>query len=162
GSATVQLASQTTPATATILLGSYDGVTGKVIAEGTTQPSVGTRVIIQYNGQQLEARTDATASYTSQRIPPPLPPPPPPPGSLPPHLIVPAPDAPPSAGSHSASRETRRGPFPPPALPPASPPPRLLGIFPADGASKVAPDTQLKFTFNRAIQNSQMTTSYFH
>ena len=42
-----------------------------------------------------------------------------------------------------------------------STPPRLVAIFPADGATKVAPDTQLKFTFSRAVRDDQLNSGYF-
>ncbi|HEV2718851.1 MAG TPA: Ig-like domain-containing protein, partial [Thermoanaerobaculia bacterium] len=155
GSATVQLNSQTTPATATILLGSYDSVTGKVLAEGTTQPSVGTRVILQYNNQQFEARTDATGSYSFLGIATPL-------GGLTVHFIYLGPDDATIGAQQNVVLQTGAGLVHAPDVTLDSTPPRLLGIFPADAATKVAPDTQLKFTFNRAIRNDQMTTGYFH
>src|SRR5204863_1600106 len=42
-----------------------------------------------------------------------------------------------------------------------STPPRMVGIFPADGATKVAPDTQLKFTFRRAVRDDQLNSGFF-
>src|SRR5262249_40778673 len=42
-----------------------------------------------------------------------------------------------------------------------STPPRLIAIFPADGSTKVAPDTTLKFTFSRAVRDDQLNNGYF-
>src|SRR5205085_12027384 len=71
GATSVSLNIQTQAANATILLGSYGGVTGKVIAE-VGGPSAGTRVFAAFSGVNLETRTDATGAYTFQGIATPL------------------------------------------------------------------------------------------
>jgi len=159
GSTSVALTSQTTPATANIILGSYGGVTGKVIAEGTvSSPSAGTRVFASLLATQLETRTDSTGAYTFQGIATPA-------NGLTVHLIYLGPDDNTIGGQQDVILLSGQGIVTAPDITLDSTPPRLIGIFPADGASKVAPDTQLKFTFNRAMRGDQLTSGgngYFH
>ena len=159
GSTSVALTSQTIPAIANILLGSYGGVTGKVIAEGTvSSPSAGTRVFANIGSTQLETRTDSTGAYTFQGIATPA-------NGLTVHLIYLGPDDNTIGGQQDVILLSGQGIVTAPDITLDSTPPRLIGIFPADGASKVAPDTQLKFTFNRAMRGDQLTSGgngYFH
>jgi hypothetical protein len=159
GSTSVTLASQTTPATANILLGSYDSVTGKVFAEGTSSlPSGGTRVFASVGSTQLETRTDATGAYTFQGIATPA-------NGLTIHFIYIGPDDNTIGGQQDVTLQSGQGLVTAPDITLDSTPPRLIGIFPADGASKVAPDTQLKFTFSRAMRSDLLTSGgngYFH
>jgi len=159
GSTSVSLNSQTTPATASILLGSYDSVTGKVFAEGTgSLPSAGTRVLVTWGGIHLETRTDSTGSYTFQGIATP-------PNGLSVHFIYLGPDDNTIGAQQDVTLLSGQGLVTAPSVTLDSTPPRLIGIFPADGASKVAPDTQLKFTFSRAMRSELLTSGgngYFH
>jgi len=158
GSTSVSLTSQTTPATANIILGSYDGVTGKVIAEGTSLPSAGTRVFANIGATQIETRTDSTGVYTFLGIATPA-------NGLTVHLIYLGPDDNTIGGQQDVILLSGQGVVTAPDITLDSTPPRLMGIFPADGASKVAPDTQLKFTFSRAMRSDQLTSGgngYFH
>ncbi|MCU1349489.1 MAG: hypothetical protein JWO56_2519, partial [Acidobacteria bacterium] len=159
GSTSVALTSQTTPASANIILGSYDGVTGKVIAEGTASlPSAGTRVFASLGATQLETRTDSTGAYTFQGIATPA-------NGLTVHFIYLGPDDNTIGGQQDVILLSGQGIVTVPDITLDSTPPRLMGVFPADGASKVAPDTQLKFTFSRAMRSDQLTSGgngYFH
>ncbi|HEV8432160.1 MAG TPA: Ig-like domain-containing protein, partial [Thermoanaerobaculia bacterium] len=158
GSTSVQLNSQSTPATATILLGSYGGITGKVFAEGTTSPSAGTLVLANFGSTQLQTRTDATGTYTFRGIAVP-------PAGLSVRLTYVGPDDSTIGAQQTVTLQSGQGTVPAPDITLDSTPPRLIGIFPADGAQKVAPDTQLKFTFSRPVRNDQLTSGgggYFH
>ncbi|MGA7617237.1 MAG: carboxypeptidase regulatory-like domain-containing protein, partial [Thermoanaerobaculia bacterium] len=153
GAGSVSLASQSQPAEATILLGSYSGVTGYVEAEegGASQS---TRVLAIYDGVTLETRTDVTGRYTLQGIATPL-------AGIDVRLTYLGPDDQTIGATQSVHLANGAGLVEAPAVRLDSTPPHLDSIFPADGASSVAPDTQLRFTFSRAIQSNQLNNGYF-
>jgi hypothetical protein len=154
GATSVALNSQTHPASAYILLGSYGGVTGKVIAE-TGGPSAGTRVFAAFGQTTLESRTDSTGAYTFQGIATP------PSGGTTIGLTYLGPDDNTIGATQSVVLHNGDGILPVPDVTLDSTPPRLVGIFPADSATKVAPDTQLKFTFSRAVRDDQLNSGFF-
>jgi hypothetical protein len=153
GSTSLALTSQTQAANATILLGSYGSVTGKVIAEGGGA-SAGTRVFVSYNGIQLETRTDSTGTYLFQGIVTGL-------SGTTVALTYIGPDDNTVGAAQSVFVPNGGGVVTAPDVTLDSTPPRLTAIFPADNATKVAPDTQLKFTFSRAVRDDQLNNGFF-
>jgi hypothetical protein len=153
GSTSVALTSQSQAANATILLGSYGSVTGKVIAEGGGA-SAGTRVFVSYNGIQLETRTDFTGTYLFQGIVTGL-------SGTTVALTYIGPDDNTVGAAQSVFVPNGGGVVSAPDVTLDSTPPRLTAIFPAENATKVAPDTQLKFTFSRAVRDDQLHSGFF-
>src|SRR5581483_4624405 len=150
-SGSVAIVSQSIPASASIELGTYGAIKGYVDAEGGG-PSVGTRVIASYANGTLETRTDAFGFFEFQGIIASV-------QGTPVNLLYLGPDDATAGASQvvtiygsetkSADRVTLD-----------STPARLLSIFPADGATKVAPNTKLTIAFSRAMKSEQLSGGY--
>jgi len=69
GSTSTSIARSSQPATASIALGSYAGVTGRVYAEADGSPSVGTLVVAYFGNSTAQIRTDGEGRYTILGIP---------------------------------------------------------------------------------------------
>jgi hypothetical protein len=69
GSTSTTIARSSQPATASIALGSYAGVTGRVFAEVDGGPSVGTLVVAYFGNSTAQIRTDGEGRYTILGIP---------------------------------------------------------------------------------------------
>jgi Bacterial Ig-like domain/F5/8 type C domain len=153
GATSVALSSQSVPAQApTITLGSYNGLTGYVEAEAGG-PSSGTRVILRYNGIQLETRTDVTGHYTFQGIVTGT-------GGVSVALTYLGPDDQTIGAQQSVSIANGAGIVTAPNVKLDSTPPHLISIVPADGTAQTAPDTSIVVTFSRAMNAQQLGGGY--
>jgi hypothetical protein len=150
----VVLQSQSVAPQLTLQIGSYSGIEGLVNAE-EGGPSSGTRVIAVYNGITLETRTDATGKYLFQGIATTT-------GGVTVNLIYLGPDDQTIGATQSLTVPNGAGTVTASTVTLDSTPPRILSIFPADGALKVAPDSQLKITFSRSMNTSQLSSGYVH
>ncbi len=153
-SASASLVSQSTPATLTLALGSYAGITGLVEAEAGG-PSIGTRVIASFTGVTLESRTDSSGRYTFNGIPVP------PAGTVVDLLYI-GPDDTTSGGSQRVTIPAASGTavVEVPAVKLDSTPPRLLSVSPADGATDVPPDSSITLVFSEPIRAEHIANSH--
>ncbi|HEX7708969.1 MAG TPA: discoidin domain-containing protein [Thermoanaerobaculia bacterium] len=154
GTASATIQRQSIPATATIALGTYAGVTGLVEAEGGG-PSVGTRVIATFSGIASEVRTDGSGRYTFIGIPVP------PTGSTTVQLTFVGPDDS-TVGGGLAKIVTSADTLATVATVRLdATPPRLESIVPLDGSTSVSPDSSVIITFSETIKASTITTTNF-
>ena len=143
GATSVSLGSQSTPAQATITIGSYKGIAGFVEAE-QGGVSAGTRVFAHYSNVTLETRTDATGRYAFQGIIATT-------GTGVTLTYLGPDDA--TVGALQGLTLTASSPdvTEAPAVKLDSTPPRLVSISPADGSTNVAPDTTINVKFSRSM-----------
>ncbi len=150
GSVRTTLAQQSVPATATITLGTYAGVTGYVEAEAGG-PSIGTRVVASYGTHTGEIRTDANGRYTFLGIPAP------PTGTLRVNLTFVGPDDA-TAGAYGY-KDVKAGDgvveAPPVRLDATQP--VIESILPEDGAVDVSPDASITITFSEPLDPATLT-----
>jgi hypothetical protein len=152
GATSTELNSQSHPATAQILLGSYRGISGYVEAEAGGA-SAGTRVIASYNGITLETRTDSTGTYSFQGIVTGI-------SGVSASIYYLGPDDQTQGAAQSVFVANGSGDVRAPNIKLDSTPPHLVSIFPKDGSAKVAPDSQIKVTFTRAMNIAQLGGGY--
>ena len=145
GSATLTIARQSVPGTATIELGAFAGLSGKVIAEAGG-PSAGTRVLASFSNRTLEILTGTDGDYLFQGIPTST-------GGTSVSLVFVGPD-----GVTIGARRTvvltndwasRVRPVDPVTLDATAP--QLVSITPADGSQNVSPDAPIRFVFSEAL-----------
>ena len=156
GSTTVQLLRQSVAAEANIALGTYAGVTGRVLAEvGGGAVSVGTRVIAHYSGFAGEARTDDEGRYTFLGIPTPAT------GTTRVNLTFVGPDDNTLGGFAFKDVKAGDGVLTVGDVRLDATPPTLDAILPAENSVDVSPDTNVRITFSEAINPGTITAQTF-
>ncbi|MGZ8778837.1 MAG: Ig-like domain-containing protein, partial [Thermoanaerobaculia bacterium] len=144
GSVGTTLQRQSVPATATITLGTYTGVTGYVEAEAGG-PSIGTRVIASYGAHVGEIRTDANGRYTFLGIPAP------PSGSLRVNLTFVGPDDVTVGAYGSKDVKAGDGIVEAASVRLDATQPLIESILPEDGAVDVSPDASITIAFSEPL-----------
>ena len=153
GSTSTTLSRSSQPASATIALGTYAGLTGSVIAEAGG-PSVGTRVVIYYGSFTAEQRTDANGRYTFLGIPASV-------NGTRVDLTFIGPDDTTVGAYASASVKPGDGTVTVDTVKLDATPPQIEGILPADNSADVSPDTNVTITFSEPIATSSITSANF-
>ncbi|HKR62553.1 MAG TPA: carboxypeptidase regulatory-like domain-containing protein, partial [Thermoanaerobaculia bacterium] len=144
GATSTTIQRQSVPATASIALGTYAGVTGYVEAEAGG-PSVGTRVVANYGSNTAEIRTDSNGRYTFLGVPTPAV------GTTNVNLVFIGPDDTTIGGSTSRGVKGGDGIVEAPSVKLDATAPQLETILPTDGATNVSPDTNIVITFSEPI-----------
>jgi hypothetical protein len=154
GFKSAKLVQTSVPATATITLGSYAGITGTVEAEAGG-PSVGTRVILYFGSHVAEARTDGSGRYTFLGIQTP----PSGPQGVTIRFIGPDDETPGGEMPQSVTVDDKLkdvGNFKIDATVP-----RFLSVQPENGALSVSPDATVVVVFSEPLAASSINTSNF-
>ncbi|HYK00775.1 MAG TPA: Ig-like domain-containing protein [Thermoanaerobaculia bacterium] len=154
GATSTTIARQSVPATASIALGTYAGVTGYVEAE-LGGPSIGTRVVANYAGHTAEIRTDSTGRYTFLGIPTTAS------DTTTVSLVFIGPDDTTVGGSTSKGVKAGDGVVEAPSVKLDATAPQLESIVPADGATSVSPDSTITVTFSEPLSGGTINTNNF-
>ncbi|HYI12032.1 MAG TPA: carboxypeptidase regulatory-like domain-containing protein [Thermoanaerobaculia bacterium] len=154
GATSTTIQRQSVPATASIALGTYAGVSGYVEAEAGG-PSIGTRVVANYPGHTAEIRTDSTGRYTFLGIPTPAS------GTTTVSLVFIGPDDTTVGAGTSKGVKAGDGVVEAPSVKLDATAPEFQSIAPADGALSVSPDTTITITFSEPLSGGSIHTNNF-
>jgi hypothetical protein len=152
-STTIQRTSQ--PASASIALGSYAGVTGRVFSEVDGSPSVGTLVFAYFGSSTAQMRTDGEGRYTILGIPTVGT------SGTTVNLTFIGPDDTTVGGYRSKTVFATSGVATVDDIRLDATAPQLDSIVPADGSMNVSPDTSIAITFSEPLATGTIHNGTF-
>jgi hypothetical protein len=155
GSTSTAIQRSSVPATASIALGSYAGVTGRVFTEADGSPSVGTIVVAFFGGNTAQIRTDAEGRYTILGIPTTGT------NGTGVNLTFIGPDDTTVGGYRSKTVFANSGVANVDDIRLDATAPTLESILPADGALAVSPDTNIVITFSETLNTNTIHSGTF-
>ncbi|HJQ40768.1 MAG TPA: Ig-like domain-containing protein, partial [Thermoanaerobaculia bacterium] len=152
-STTIQRTSQ--PASASVALGNFAGVTGRVFSEADGSPSVGTLVFAYFNSSTAQMRTDGEGRYTILGIPTAGT------SGTAVNLTFIGPDDNTVGGYRSKTVFATSGVAAVDDIRLDATAPQLESIVPADGSMNVSPDTSIAITFSEPLNTSTIHNNTF-